>query len=407
MGTGRGTNESVLEVADEAARRHAGTARDLLAELVAQPSVEADPAIESCLNLVADQLAGAAIEIVRPVKDGLTSLVLRFGRGTPARRIAFAGHVDVVPVYDSWTMPPFALTERDGLLYGRGTCDMKGGVAAFVAALIALDDANLLHDCALELILTGDEEVGSRRGMISLLERGLATARRAVCGEPTGLDVFLGNRGLLWATVTVHGRGGHAGQLPYLHDPVPPSAALIEALARLPLDAVDERFDPPCASLAVTRIDAGAAVRALNIVPDSVEIGLDRRLLPGEDVEAAVAAVRDVAAAVIRPPFRYDLELVRSCPPYAIRPDDEIAVIARESVLAVQRRGAFGMDSAANDSSWLDWHGIATVLLGPGAPELAHVSDEHVTAEELADAVRIYARVGARTHAGLSTAPER
>jgi len=85
--------------------------------------------------------------------------------------------------------------------------------------------------------------------------------------------------------------------------------------------------------------------------------------------------------------------------------DDQIAVIARQAVKAVNRPGALGMDSAANDSSWLDQHGVQTVLLGPGAPELAHVSDEHVSLDQLADAVRIYARIGAQTHPEAAPSP--
>jgi acetylornithine deacetylase/succinyl-diaminopimelate desuccinylase-like protein len=111
-----------------------------------------------------------------------------------------------------------------------------------------------------------------------------------------------------------------------------------------------------------------------------------------------------VAASVIAPPFRCDFDVIRHCPPYAIDGGNQTAMIARDAVRAVQRTAAFGMDSAANDSSWMHQHGIETVLLGPGAPEQAHVTDEHVSAEELSDAVRIYAAIGASTHVKLAEA---
>src|SRR5579862_707849 len=180
----------ILERADASARERGPTARELLGQLVAERSLEGDPAIERCFDLVLERVGYLAHEVLRPVEDGLSSLILRFGAGHASRRIAFSGHVDVVPVHDAWSVPPFALTEHEGELYGRGTCDMKGGVAAFTAALLALADAGLLDECAIELVLTGEEEVGSRRGMIWLLEKGLITAPQAVCGEPTGLDVF-------------------------------------------------------------------------------------------------------------------------------------------------------------------------------------------------------------------------
>jgi acetylornithine deacetylase/succinyl-diaminopimelate desuccinylase-like protein len=247
-------------------------------------------------------------------------------------------------------------------------------------------------------VLTGDEEVGSRRGIIPLLESGLVSARRAICGEPTGLDVFLGNRGLVWAKFSVLGRGGHAGQLAHLDDPVPPALTLIEKLRELPLDAYDDRFDPPRPSLAVTRIDAGAGMRALNIVPDRVEVGIDRRLLPGEDVDAVIAALRGAEHDSIGPPFRCEFDVQRGWPPYAIAADDETALLAFSAAASVRGSPSLGMDSAANDSSWLHQYGVETVLLGPGAPPLAHVTDEHIDADQLADAVRIYARIGASTH---------
>lgn len=391
----------LLARADRAAQRRAATARALLAELVLEATVEGSPAIERCLDLIADRLGPLAREVQRPLNDGLSSLVMSFGSGPAERGIAFSGHIDVVPAEGAWSVSPFALTERDGCLYGRGTCDMKGGVAGFVAGLFALGDAELLDECSLQLVLTGDEEVGSRRGLIPVLDAGLVTARRAVCGEPTGLDVFLGNRGLIWATLTVDGRGGHAGQLIHLDDPVPPALALIEALRALPLEAVDPRFDPAHPSLAITRIDAGAALGALNVVPDSVTVGIDRRLLPGEDIDAAVEALA-AAAAVIGPPFRCSLNVQRRWPPYAIAADEDIAIRAREAVVYVGRPGNFGMDAAANDSSWLDQHGVRTVLVGPGAPSQAHLSDEHVSVDQLRDAVRVYARIGAGTHRELA-----
>lgn len=383
--------------ADAAARAREGTARTLLERLVAERSLEGEPAIDRCLDAIADLLGPLARETVRPVHDGLSSLVMRFGDGPAERRLAFSGHVDVVPAEGDWATDPFTLAERDGLLRGRGTCDMKGGVAAFVTAILALEDAGLLDGCALELVLTGDEEVGSRRGLIPLLESGMVTARRAICGEPTGLDLFLGNRGLVWAAFTVHGRGGHAGQLHHLDDPVPVALRLADELLALPLDARDERFDPDRPTLAITRLDAGATANAPNVVPDRAVVGLDRRLLPGEDVDAVMAALEEAAERAVAEPFRWSVEVQRRWPPYAIEPGDRVAVLAGEAVRAVGRPARLGMDSAANDSSWLDQHGVETLLLGPGAPEQAHVTDEGLEPEQLRDAVRIYARLGATT----------
>jgi acetylornithine deacetylase/succinyl-diaminopimelate desuccinylase-like protein len=379
----------LAELADDRLER----TLELLARLVAEPSVDGSPAIGRCLDLVEAEVTPLARSIERPRFEGVESLVARFGEGPPERRLLLSGHVDVVPVEEGWETPPFELTRHGTALVGRGTCDMKGAVAAFVGALQLVDELGLLACCALELALTGDEEVGSERGTIALLEHGLLSGRFAVCGEPTGLDIFLGNRGVVWLEIAVHGRGGHAGLSHLLANPVPVAARLAAKLHVLPLAARDERFDPPEPSLNVTRIDAGASLGAVNVVPKLAVLGVDRRLLPDEDPDEAIAAIRAAVEEVITPPFRGELTVLRRWPPYLIEPDEPLVVAAQEAVRATGRPGALGTDLAANDSSWLGAAGIPTVLLGPGCPAAAHASEESVTVREVRDAVEIYARL--------------
>jgi acetylornithine deacetylase/succinyl-diaminopimelate desuccinylase-like protein len=379
---------------ERAARQRADYATELLERLIAEPSVEGSEAIERCLDHVAAELAPLARELLRPEHHGLSALIARFGPASSSPVLAFSGHVDVVPAEGDWTSTPFELARDAHLLRGRGVCDMKGGVAAFTAAIHALSDADLLPECSLELVLTGDEEVGSRRGLIPLLDEGLVKARSALCGEPTGLDLFLGNRGLLWIEVKIRGRGGHAGMSHALASPIGPAVELARELARLPLEARDERFDPSSPSLTVTKLEAGGD--ALNIVPDEAVLALDRRLNPGEDVEAATRQIVEAIERTITPPFESDVAVIREWPPYAISGEEEIARVSRAAVREVGRPAKIGMDLASNDSSWLDRAGIATVLLGPGDPAQAHTTDEELSADQLRDAVVIYAQTAAR-----------
>ncbi|HEY2868274.1 MAG TPA: M20/M25/M40 family metallo-hydrolase [Gaiellales bacterium] len=379
----------------ERAAAHEADAFDLLERLVAEESVEGSAAIAACLDIVADRLGGIATTLERLDFGGVPALVARVGAGDPARRLTFSGHVDVVPASGGWRSPPFRLTERDGRLHGRGTCDMKAGVAAAVEAVGVVAELGLLGDVAIELALTGDEEVGSEHGTRALLAGGWITGRSAICCEPTGLGVFLGNRGLVWADVVVTGRGGHAGMAHALANPIDAAAALIDALNAVPLAARDERFDPPAPTLTLTRVEADGGGR--NVVPDRVELGLDRRLLPGEDPDAVVAEIERVVGETVRPPFSAGIAVARRWPPYAIDAERPVAQAAATAVAASGREPAFGMDSAANDSSWLDAAGIDTVLLGPGEPTQAHATDEGVDAAEVAAAVAVYARLMAQT----------
>jgi acetylornithine deacetylase/succinyl-diaminopimelate desuccinylase-like protein len=380
---------------EERAAAHEADVLDLLGRLVAEESVEGSAAVASCLDIVAERLGGIAATVERPDFDGVPALVARIGAGDPSRRLTFSGHVDVVPASGGWRSPPFRLTERAGRLHGRGTCDMKAGVAATVEAVRVVAELGLLADVSVELALTGDEEVGSEHGTRALLAGGRITGRSAVCCEPTGLGVFLGNRGLVWADIVVTGRGGHAGMAHALANPIEAAAALIDALNAVPLTARDERFDPPQPTLTLTRVQADGGGR--NVVPDSVALGLDRRLLPGEDPGAVVAELERVVAATVRPPFAAEIAVARRWPPYAIDAGRAVAQAAAAAVRASGREPAFAMDSAANDSSWLDSAGIDTVLLGPGEPTQAHATDEGVHPAEVTTAVAVYARLMAQT----------
>jgi acetylornithine deacetylase/succinyl-diaminopimelate desuccinylase-like protein len=368
------------------------SALDLLERLIAQPSVLGnDDAIAACLDLVHDALAPVAREIERPVHDGLPSLIMRFGSGPPERMLTLCGHVDVVPAEGDWSAPPFALTRDGERLIGRGVVDMKGGVAAAVAAIRALAISGDLERCAIELAITGDEEVGSRRGVRALLAANAFQGTMAVCPEPTALDVYLGNRGVVDCEIAVQGRGGHAGLVHALESPIGPTIALCQAIETMPFTARDERFTPPTPSVAIVRIDAGATLPVTNVVPDTATIVLDRRLLPGERIDDAVAAIEAVVNDVVRPPYRATVRVTKRWPPCETSPD---ALVSRAAVAAVRstgRPGAFDMDLPANDTSWFVAHGIPAILLGPGDPLQAHATDEWLDAAQFRDAVAVYA----------------
>jgi len=376
----------------DACRSQANSTLDLLTALIAEPSVEGnDMAIARCLDLVHDALAPLARETLRPIHDSLPALVMRFGSPGAARHLSFVGHVDVVPAEGAWSSPPFALSVADDRAVGRGVVDMKGGVAAAVGAIQSLAATGLLDTIAVELVLSGDEEVGSARGVRALLAAGEITGDAAICPEPTNLAVYLGNRGVLGCEITVTGRGGHAGLLESLSSPVPTALALATALGELPLSARDQRFDPPTPSLAVTRFVADGG--APNVVPDTVTIGLDRRLLPGEDIDEAIRTIEGLAAELVRSPLSAAVRVLKRWPPCETPADAAITRAAVAGVQAAGRHGALGMDRPANDSSWLVEAGIPALLLGPGAPEAAHVTDEWLQLSELRDAVRAYAEL--------------
>lgn len=362
-----------------AVERRKGELVALLGELVGQPSVEGSPALEGCHRIVGAQLAALGIEPQILRFGGLPVTLARVGAARSA--VMFAGHLDVVPALGRWRTPPFELTVEGTTLSGRGVADMKGGVAAFVGALQVLADLGALDRVGVELVLTSDEEVGSACGMIPFLAGGHSEAVAAVCAEPTALGVFHGNRGVAWVTVRITGHGGHAGQAHLLSNPVPVAARVISAIEALQFEVSDGRFDPPVPSAVITRVRA--ATDATNVVPDWVELAIDRRLLPAETLEHALGRIERTVRTAVPSAFEVEVRVDHAWPPYVIDPARPIVKAAMAAVAASGIAPRLGTDQAANDSSWLSEAGITPVLLGPGSPGAAHGTDESISIDQL------------------------
>ena len=242
--------------------------------LIRCPSVT--PAEGGALSLLADILAKAGFEVHRPVfsepgTPDIENLYARYGEGAPC--LVFAGHTDVVPVGDEarWTLPPFSGEIRDGVLYGRGACDMKAGVAASVAAAVNHIAAHGLKNGSIAFLITGDEEGPAINGTVKLLDWAKARGEvftACVLGEPTnpaalGDMLKIGRRGSLTGRLTVTGKQGHVGYPHLAQNPLPSMVALLAALKATPLDQGTEFFD--ASNLEVTTVDTGNP--ATNVIP--------------------------------------------------------------------------------------------------------------------------------------------
>jgi len=261
------------------------SAIEIARALIAAPSVT--PASGAVFDVLAAPLAAAGFRVERPV-FGLSSpapvenLFARIGTGTP--HLVFAGHVDVVPPGDAgaWRHPPYAAVEDGGVLYGRGAVDMKGGVAAFLAAALAfVAEAGPAFGGSLSFLVTGDEEGPSVHGTRELLAWCAAAGERfdaALVGEPTsvallGDQIKVGRRGSLSATLTVAGRQGHVAYPERAANPVPALFALGAALAGEPLDHGTAFF--AASNLEIVGTAAGG--RTWNVIPASAELRFNVR----------------------------------------------------------------------------------------------------------------------------------
>ncbi|MEO1492536.1 MAG: succinyl-diaminopimelate desuccinylase [Pseudomonadota bacterium] len=240
----------------------------LTIELIRCPSVT--PEHGGAFDMLAAMLEMAGFVCTRIDRGEVKNLYARWGATAPV--MAFAGHVDVVPVGDitAWTHPPFSGDQQDGIIWGRGAVDMKSGVAAFVSAAIAFA-ATHHGDGSVALLITGDEEGPSTDGTLAILDWMAKTGEQVdfcIVGEPTSLERFgdtikIGRRGSMTGTLTVTGRQGHAAYPERAENPLPVLTRICTALAETPLDLGSTHFQP--STLALSSIDVGNP--ASNVIP--------------------------------------------------------------------------------------------------------------------------------------------
>ena len=220
------------------------------------------------LDVLQSALTPLGFSIERPVfSDANTPDIenLYATRGLGGPHLMFAGHTDVVPTGDmaKWTHGPFSGTIENGVLYGRGAVDMKGGIACFIAALARLEAKGVKLPGSMSLLITGDEEGPAINGTVKLLEWAKARGQNwdaALVGEPTNPEALgdmikIGRRGSISGQITVHGKQGHVAYPHLAENPARGIVALCAALMATPLDDGSADFQP--SNLEITTIDMG------------------------------------------------------------------------------------------------------------------------------------------------------
>jgi acetylornithine deacetylase len=319
---------------------------------------------------------------------GRPNVLARLGpKDTPV--LMLNGHLDVVGV-EGMTHQPFAAEIRDNRIYGRGSADMKGGLAAICAAALTAGSKSAKRQVLIAAVV--DEEYDSL-GMRALIASGVR-AEAAIITEPTRLAICPAHRGFAWVNVSLRGRAAHGSRYDIGVDAITHAGLLLAELDRVEQTRESGPRHPLLGrgSLHASTIHGGVG---FSTYPERCDLAIERRMLPGESIEKALREITDACERVKagRPGFDARVTLSTAQLPSDVDPDAPIVgrlrgALERENV-AVRIEGL----SAWTDAALLNEAGIPAICFGPGDIGLAHAAEEFVPIEEIGLATRVLARV--------------
>jgi acetylornithine deacetylase/succinyl-diaminopimelate desuccinylase family protein len=361
----------------------------LLADLVrinsVNPSYEGGQSESGVVNYLREYFASSSIETwQQEVFPGRPNLIARLPGQNSSRRLVFEAHSDTVSV-GGMTIRPFDPVISDGCLYGRGSCDTKGGLAAMAYAATSLKRSGIVPPCDIWVVAAADEEF-SFGGVRRLLE-GLEAAA-AVVAEPTKMRVAIASKGVLRWRIQCLGKAAHSSKPQTGVNAITNMARVILALEADSISLQSKTHSLlGCATLNVGVIEGG---RQVNIVPDLCAIDLDRRLLPGETIPEVLAHYQ----SLLDPMFRAHFET-------PILEDEAFETSAETDIvrcaLSVSRESALNQEPIGvpfgSDASKFSRAGIPSIICGPGSIDMAHGPVEYVELSQIEQAVDFYQRL--------------
>lgn len=382
-----------------------GDARALTRALVQVDSrnpglVPGGPGEGEVARLLAQVLTAWGLRVdLMETAPGRPNVVARIGdpRGGT---LMFNGHLDVVGT-EGMVHAPFASDERDGRLYGRGSADMKGGVAAMCAAAARAARDGL--QCEIVVAAVTDEEWASA-GTLALVAAGVR-ADAAVVTEPTRLAIMPAHRGFAWADVVVHGRAAHGSRWDVGIDAIRHAGLVLAELDTVE-SGLARRLHPLLGrgSLHASTIHGGTG---MSTYPDRCTLQVERRTIPGEtaadfrrELDEACARVR-----AARPEFRADVTITLAQPPSDVPPDAAVVQALAAALAGESTEARIEGMSAWTDAAILNEAGIPAICFGPGDIALAHAAEEWVPLDEIERATAVLTRMALGWHAAGGRVP--
>jgi succinyl-diaminopimelate desuccinylase len=348
------------------------------------------PADGGSQDVLAEALGQLGFTVHRLRYGNIENIFARLGSESP--HICFAGHTDVVPVGAvNWRDNPFGGEVRDGVLYGRGACDMKGAIAAFVAGVAKHLESDKPRG-SISFLITGDEEGPAVDGTVKVLEWMKAHDQIpdfCLVGEPTcpvqlGDMVKIGRRGSVNLKIEVHGTQGHVAYPHRADNPVHRLVSALQALTAAPIDAGTDWFEP--STLQLTSIDVGNT--ATNVIPPSARAALNIRF---NEKHSGASLIAWVKATVARYAERFDVEATISGESFVTKPGPMVDILRQAIVGAAGVEPKLDTGGGTSDARFIANYCPVAEFGLVGAT--MHQTDERVPVAELRDLARIYQNV--------------
>ncbi len=318
-------------------------------------------------------------QIVINKKNGITlhNLISTIGNGD--KTITLSGHFDVVPIGDAsqWKILPFSAQIKDGRLYGRGSADMKGGIAFLIGAIKILSKIpEFLKKYKLMFLGTADEEVGMTGSITLSKQEVMKDSILLIIAEPTNLKIGVGEKGLLWVKLKITGKAAH-GSMPQVG-----INAIERALEIIPQlrDFLGDRNNDILgnSTLNIGKISGGTAI---NIIPDQVILDLDYRLIPEQDQKLLIKNLNNLQKSELLP---INMEILKELP--ALMTDSNHLFI--QNIKEISKNEIVGLSYATDAAHFIkSKNPIPFVIYGPGDPRNIHKTDEYIEIEQIFKAI--------------------
>lgn len=323
---------------------------------------------------------------VSDVAPGRPNVVARVGT-SGTRSVLFNGHLDVVGV-DGMTHAPWDATEREGRMYGRGSSDMKAGVAAMCAAAARAADAGAALGGEIIIAAVADEEFESI-GTRALVERGVR-ADAAIVTEPTRLSIMPAHLGFVWIEVTTHGRAAHGSRWELGVDAIRHAGLVLAELDRIDAEDLPKKSHALLGrpSVHASLIQGGTG---MSTYPDRCTLRIERRTIPGETPDDVRKEMEDACARVARgrSTFRADVHMTFAQAPSDVDVGAPVVLALDDALRGTGEATRIEGMSAWTDAALLNAAGIPAICFGPGDISLAHAAEEWVKTDEIERATKV------------------